>query len=141
LPTDRRHVRSGLLAAGLAALLAGCQAPDTVPLLASFLSVPIPPRYPPLDLTPQSQKQKTLEALVDILAGMAERQPVLFAVEDLHWIDPSSLELLNLVVARVPAARILAVFLFRPTFESPWAEGENVTRDDLRGSSRARPRR
>jgi class 3 adenylate cyclase/predicted ATPase len=107
------------------------EAPDTVPLLASFLSVPLPPRYPPLDLTAQSQKQKTLEALVDILAGMAERQPVLFAVEDLHWIDPSSLELLNLVVARVPAARILAVLLFRPTFESPWAEGENVTRVDL----------
>ncbi len=105
--------------------------PDTVPLMASFLSVPIPSRYPPLDLTPQSQKQKTLEALVDILAGMAERQPVLFAVEDLHWIDPSSLELLSLVVARVPAARILAVFLFRPTFDAPWGEGEHVTRVDL----------
>ena len=106
-------------------------APDTVPLLASFLSVPIPNRYPPLDLTPQRQKQKTLEALVDILVGMAARQPVLFAVEDLHWIDPSSLELLNLVVGRVPAERILAVFLFRPTFEARWREGESVTRVDL----------
>ncbi len=104
---------------------------DTVPLLASLLSVPLPPRYPSLDLTPQRQKQKTLEALVEILAGMAARQPVLFAVEDLHWIDPSSLALLNVVVARVPAARLLAVVLVRPTFQSPWHDGEGVTRIDL----------
>jgi class 3 adenylate cyclase/predicted ATPase len=115
----------------LAVAAQAAEAPDSVPLLASLLSIPVSDRYPPLDLTPQRQKQKTLEALVEVLAEMASRQPVLFAVEDLHWIDPSSLELLHLVVARVPATRIMAVFLFRPTFEAPWHDGEHLTRIDL----------
>ena len=79
--------------------------------------------------------------LVDILAEWRRAQPVLFAVEDLHWIDPSSLELLELVVARVPATRILAVFLFRPTFKAPWTEASASRASISRGSSRARPRR
>ena len=69
---------------------------EAIPLLASLLSVPLPDRYPPLTLTPQRQKQKTLEALLAWLLKEAERQPVLAVWEDVHWADPSTLELLTL---------------------------------------------
>jgi predicted ATPase len=65
---------------------------EAVPLLASLLLIPFPARYLPLTLTPQRQKQKTLEVLLFWLLQEAERHPVLFVVEDLHWVDPSTLE-------------------------------------------------
>src|SRR5207253_4013530 len=72
---------------------------DTVPLFAPLLSLPVPEnRYPLLNLSPQRQRQKTLETIVAILLELAEHQPVLFIVEDLHWTDPTTLELLNLVL-------------------------------------------
>jgi predicted ATPase len=72
---------------------------ETVPLFAPLLSLPIPEHhYPPLNLSPQRQRQKLLEAIVTILLELAERQPVLFIMEDLHWTDPTTLELLNLVI-------------------------------------------
>src|SRR5262249_23250775 len=71
---------------------------ETVPLFAPLLSLPIPEdRYPPLALSPQRQRQKTLETIVAILLEHAERHPVLFILEDLHWADPTTLELLNFV--------------------------------------------
>ncbi|HXQ20146.1 MAG TPA: AAA family ATPase [Candidatus Acidoferrales bacterium] len=105
----------------------GSAVPDVVPLLASLLSLPIPDRYPALDLTPQRRRRKTLDALVTILLEMAAQQPLLFAVEDLHWIDPSSLDLLNLLLPHVPHSRILVVLLFRPTFQPPWALDDHTT--------------
>ena len=69
---------------------------ESVPLFAPLLSLPIPEhRYPPLNFSPQRQRQKTLEAIVAILLELAEHQPVLFILEDLHWTDPTTLELLN----------------------------------------------
>jgi class 3 adenylate cyclase len=65
--------------------------PEVVPLCAALLSVPLPDRYPPRTLTPQKQKQKTLEALLAWLLAEAARQPVLLIVEDLHWVDPSTI--------------------------------------------------
>ena len=105
--------------------------PDAAALLASLFSIPLPAQVPPLDLSPQRRKERTLEVLVAVLAGMAARAPVLFAVEDLHWIDPSTLELLELVVRRAPTDRLLVLLLFRPTFAAPWSAGEHVTRIDL----------
>ncbi|MFI5365962.1 MAG: AAA family ATPase, partial [Candidatus Binatia bacterium] len=105
----------------------GSAVPDVVPLLASLLSLPISDRYPALDLTPQRRRRKTLDALVTILLEMAAQQPLLFAVEDLHWIDPSSLDLLNLLLPHVPHSRILVVLLFRPTFQPPWALDDHTT--------------
>jgi TOMM system kinase/cyclase fusion protein len=89
---------------------------ETVPLLASLLSIPLNDAYAPLDMNPQRQKQKTLEALLTLLLERAARQPVLFVVEDLHWADPSMLEFLDLALTRVPTARLLAVFTHRPEF-------------------------
>jgi len=101
--------------------------PDTVPLLAALLSLPLPAHAPPLTLTPQRQRQKTLEALLAWLCAEATRHAVLFIVEDLHWIDPSTLEFLTLLMAQEPTARILTVLTCRPEFHPPWPLRAHVT--------------
>ena len=101
--------------------------PEIVALWASFLSVSLPERYSPLNLTPQRQKQKTFQAITTLLLALAAEDPVLFIVEDLHWIDPSTLELLGLIFEQVPAASILAVLTFRPEFQPPWSHRAQVT--------------
>ncbi len=93
---------------------------EVVPLLASLLSVPILDRYPSLDLSPEQQKQKTLEALLALLVEGASTRPVLFVMEDLQWIDPSTLEFLDLLIDQGPTARILSVLTFRPEFRPAW---------------------
>ena len=101
---------------------------EVVPLLAALLSVPLPAdRYPPLTLTPQRQKQKTLEALLTWLLVLTEQQPVLFVVEDLHWIDPSTLEFLTLLVDQGPTARLLTLLTCRPEFQPPWGLRTHLT--------------
>jgi class 3 adenylate cyclase/predicted ATPase len=105
----------------------GLALPEAVPLLASLLSLPLPERYPSLILSPQRQRQKTLEALLAWLLTEATRQPVLFVVEDLHWIDPSTLEFLILFLDQGPAARILTLLTCRPEFRSPWGFRAHLT--------------
>src|SRR4029453_4920083 len=92
---------------------------ETVPLFATLLSLPSD-RYPALALTPQRQKQKTLEGLLALLVARAVQEPLLLIVEDLHWVDPSTLELLSLLVEQGPTARILTLCTFRPHFTPPW---------------------
>jgi class 3 adenylate cyclase len=93
---------------------------ETMPLFAALLSLPLTADYAPLTLSPEQQKQKTMQALLTILLRIAAQQPVLFVMEDLHWVDPSTLELLSLLVDQGPTARILALLTFRPDFSSPW---------------------
>ncbi len=100
---------------------------DAVALWAALLSVPLPEHYPPLNLTPQRQRQKVFEAAVSLLLAIATRQPVLFIVEDLHWIDPSMLELLDLVLDKVPSSAVLLVLAFRPEFRPPWSDRTHLT--------------
>jgi len=100
---------------------------DVVPLFAALLSVPLPERYPALNLTPQQQRQKTQEALVAWLLEAAERQPVLAVWEDLHWADPSTLEVLGLVLDQAPTARMLTLLTCRPEFRPPWGPQALVT--------------
>jgi predicted ATPase len=102
--------------------------PDTVPLFAALLALTLSAeRYPPLQLTPQRQRQQTLEAIVAILLALAERQPVLFVVEDLHWVDPSTLDLLDLLMTQGPTAAILTLVTYRPEFQSPWGSRPHFT--------------
>jgi len=75
---------------------------EVVPLLADLLSIPTGDRYPPLNLTPQKRKEKTLHAQVAQVEGLAARQPVLMAWEDTHWSDPTSLDLLDLTIDLTP---------------------------------------
>jgi predicted ATPase/class 3 adenylate cyclase len=101
---------------------------EAVPLVATLLSMPLPEgRYPLLRLTPQQQRQRTLDALVAWLLGEAERQPILVVWEDLHWADPSTLELLGLVIDQVPTARLLTLVTARPEFRPPWAPRPHLT--------------
>src|ERR1700730_709150 len=95
-------------------------------LLADLLSIG-GDRYPALQLDPQRRKEKTLEALLAQLAGLAAERPVLMVFEDVHWIDPISLELLELAVERVPSLPVLLVITFRPEFPSPWTGDAHVT--------------
>jgi class 3 adenylate cyclase len=78
---------------------------EAAPLIAALLSLPTGERYPPLNLTPQKQKEKTIWALVAQVEGLAERQPVLMLFEDAQWSDPTSLEVFDLIIDRVPPCR------------------------------------
>jgi class 3 adenylate cyclase len=93
---------------------------ETMPLFAALLSLP-DDRYPALALTPHQQRQKTLEALLALLMAYAAQEPLLLIVEDLHCVDPSTLEFLSLLVDQGPTARILTLCTFRPPFTPPWS--------------------
>ena len=103
------------------------QVGEAVPLLAALLGIPVGERYPALNLTPQRQKQRTLEVLIEQLAGLARARPVLDLYEDLHWVDPSTLELLDLLIERVRTLRVLVIMTFRPEFNPPWSGHAHVT--------------
>jgi class 3 adenylate cyclase/predicted ATPase len=115
----------------LEALLAEANADlsEAVPLIADLLSVPIGGAYLPLplSLTPQKRKERTLRALLAQLEGLAARRPVLMVFEDVHWIDPTSLDLLDLVVERVATLRVLLIITFRPEFAPAWIGRSHVT--------------
>ena len=100
---------------------------EVLPLLAALLSLPLPAQYSPLTLPPERQKQKTLETLLAWLLAETEQQPVLFIVEDLHWVDPSTLEWLSLVVEQSPTARLYGLFTCRPEFAPPWPTRTHLT--------------
>ena len=102
---------------------------EVVLLLAELLALPLPAEHYPLQaLTPEQRRHKTLDALLALVVEMAERQPVLVIVEDLHWLDPSTLELLGLLIDQVPTARLYTVLTCRPTFEPPWGFRTHLTR-------------
>src|SRR5262249_36190875 len=101
---------------------------ESVPLFAPLLSLPLPEEcYAPLNLSPQRQRQKTLETLGAILLELAERQPLLFILEDLHWTDPTTLELLGLLVEQVPTAAIYTLLTCRPHFQPTWHHRSYIT--------------
>jgi predicted ATPase len=95
---------------------------ESVPLFAPLLSLFLPENhYPQLNLSPQRMRQRTLEAIVATMLELAERQPVLFILEDLHWTDPTTLEFLNLVIEQIPTTSMLTVLTCRPTFQPSWS--------------------
>jgi class 3 adenylate cyclase len=104
---------------------------EAVPLFAALLSLPLGADYAPLTLSPEQQMQHTLHAFLTILLRIAAQQPVLFVMEDLHWVDPTTLELLSLLVDQGPTARILALFTCRPDFSPPWTGRAHLTQVTL----------
>ena len=104
---------------------------EVVPLFAALLSLPLTADYAPLTMSPEQQKQQTLQALLTILLRRAAQQPLLFVMEDLHWVDPSTLELLSLLVDQGPTARILVLLTFRPDFPPPWTGCSHLTQVTL----------
>jgi class 3 adenylate cyclase/predicted ATPase len=95
---------------------------SVLPPLAALLSIPAEGRYALPEQTPQRQKEKTFAILVQYLANRAEEKPLLMIFEDVHWIDPSSLELLGLVVQRAAGLRLMLVCTARPEFTTPWTQ-------------------
>ena len=96
-------------------------------LFAEMLSLPNDGRYPTLELDPQQRRQRTLEALTAQLAGLASQHPLLMIFEDVHWIDPTSLEVLNRTVYRIKTLPALLIMTFRPEFSAPWMGQSRVT--------------
>jgi class 3 adenylate cyclase/predicted ATPase len=111
----------------LEALLGGGVEPGDISLMAEMLSVSGGERFPPLDLSPQRKKERTLAALLRQVQTLARRQPILMIFEDLHWIDPTSRELLDLTVEKIAELPVLLVATYRPEFQSPWVGGSQVT--------------
>lgn len=105
--------------------------PETVPLFARFFSLPDPARYPPLTGTPQQQREKTQAAVVAWLQEAAERQPTLVVWEDLHWIDPSSLEVLSLLVDQIAQSRLCVLPTARSEFVPSWKAEDWLTHVSL----------
>jgi class 3 adenylate cyclase/predicted ATPase len=100
---------------------------QTIALLANLLSLPPSDRCRLPEMSPQSRKEKTLAALLAQLEGLAARQPVLVIFEDVHWMDPTSLELLTVTVERVAELRVLLLITARPHFVQPWLDYAHVT--------------
>ena len=112
----------------LDALLARCFTPrQDVALLADMLSLPNDGRYPTLELDPQQRRQKTLEALTAQLGALAKAKPVLMIFEDVHWIDPTTLEAVGRTVDRLKTLGVLLIVTYRPEFEPPWIGRPYVT--------------
>ena len=104
---------------------------EAMPLFAALLSLPLSADYGSLTGSPAQQKQQILHLLLTIVLRIAAQQPVLFVMEDLHWVDPSTLEFLSLLVDQGPTARILALFTFRPDFSPPWTGRAHLTQVTL----------
>jgi predicted ATPase len=92
-----------------------------------MLSLPNDGRYPTLELAPQQRRQKTLEALTAQMEALSRSNPILMIFEDVHWIDPTSLEALSRTVDRLRTARVLLIVTYRPEFEPPWIGRPYVT--------------
>lgn len=99
---------------------AGLRASEWVPILAPLLRLKVPDRYQPLALSAEGQKTKTLAALVSLVKTTACSQPVLCLVEDAHWIDPSTLEFIRMLISEISESRILLVLSARPEFQTTW---------------------
>lgn len=110
-----------------AALVTGAaQTAEVAPLFAALLSLPTE-NYPPLQLSPQKQKEKTLEALAARVEALARQAPVIMVVEDMHWVDPTSENLLELLVPMVRRLPLLLVMTYRLEYHPSWAGQAGVT--------------
>ncbi len=101
--------------------------PRDVALIAELLALPADERYPALAVSPQKKREMTFAALLDQLEGAAAQSPVLILFEDIHWIDPTSLDLLDRLIARAATMPVLLVVTFRPEFQPTWVDQPHVT--------------
>lgn len=106
--------------------LSGTVSSTTLALFAAMLSLPVD-RYPPLQFSPQRQKEETIKALGEQMRGLAALQTVLFLFEDAHWSDPTTLEALDLVVHLAPGLRVLVAITFWLEFQPSWTGQSHVT--------------
>jgi class 3 adenylate cyclase/tetratricopeptide (TPR) repeat protein len=98
-----------------------------IAMLAGLLSIPLDERYPQLDFSAQRRREATFEALLRNIENVARRQPLLIIFDDIHWIDPSSLELLEMVIRRIESLPVLLLATYRTDFLPPWVGDPLVT--------------
>jgi predicted ATPase len=104
----------------------GLEAKAIAPFLAALLSIPGEERYPPIEMAPGEQKERTIEALMAVLEGLTKDAPLLALLEDAHWIDPTSLDVFGRLVDRLSNLRTLLMITFRPEFAAPWVGRAHV---------------
>ncbi|EIG63560.1 AAA family ATPase [Bradyrhizobium sp. WSM1253] len=121
LPTDPPAIKLNKLEQMLTE--SGQAVPEKASLFAGLLSIPVASHYPRLELTAETLKQRTATALVDRMLGLATRKPVLIVVEDAHWIDASSADLIVAAMDRVQDSRVLILITYRPDYVPPWSGG------------------
>jgi class 3 adenylate cyclase/tetratricopeptide (TPR) repeat protein len=114
-PADEQlaQLQSGLVLAGLTPA-------EAIPLIAPLLNLPVPARYLPSALPPEQQRRRLLATLVEWVLSAARVEPTVIAIEDLHWADPSTLELIQLLVEQGATSRLLLLYTARPEFHAPW---------------------
>ena len=124
-------LRQGLFAGGngppdaiaqLAGVLThvGLKPAEAIPLIAPLMNLALSAEYPPSTLSPEQQRRRLLATLVEWALGLARAQPLVIAIEDLHWVDPSTLQLIQLLVEQGATARLLLLYTARPEFHAPW---------------------
>ena len=129
---EASHTVEQRLAALEASLgLAGLDPDEAVPLIAPLLELPVGTRYPPLSMAPDQQRKRLLATVVAWALGAAKAQPLVIATEDLHWADPSTLELTQLLVEQGTPARLLLIYTARPEFHAPWPMRAHHTQINL----------
>jgi class 3 adenylate cyclase/predicted ATPase len=124
LPDDTPQAKLDKLDAMLARISTSI---ENAMLFAEMLSLPNDGRYPPLDLTAEQRRQKTLDAFISQMQALTRARPALMIFEDAHWCDPTSLEALGRAVDRIATLRVLLIVTFRPEFDPPWIGRPYVT--------------
>jgi class 3 adenylate cyclase/tetratricopeptide (TPR) repeat protein len=99
----------------------GLKLSEAVPLIADMLGLPIPEKYPPLVFAPDQRRRRLLANLAAWVLNAARVQPVVMSIEDLHWIDPSTLELTQTLVEQVATTPLMLLYTARPEFHVPWS--------------------
>jgi class 3 adenylate cyclase len=118
---EKRDKLTGLLAQY------GFDSAEALPLFGELFSIPPGEDAPPVNLTPAQKKVKVNEGFTRMLSIRASEQPLLFVVEDLHWADPSTLDLLAMLMDQVPSLPLLMVVTSRPEFEPRWGQRSYIT--------------
>ena len=108
--------------------LGGVSRAEAVPIVAELAGVPYELRHPAPRWSPELRKHRTLDVLASLVAGLARRYPLLVAVEDVHWMDPTTLELVGRIVDAEPVPGLLTIITHRPEFVPPWPDRAHVTR-------------
>lgn len=97
------------------------------PIFSTFLGLPLSARDRDIVIAPQKRKQKIIELVTELLVQASKQTPLLLIIEDLHWVDPSTLELLNYLMEAVEKQKVLLILTCRPTFDIPWPESDSLS--------------
>jgi class 3 adenylate cyclase len=110
---------------------AGLKPAEAAPLVADLLQLPAGDRYPPLTLTSEQKRRRLLAALTGWVFAAAKLQPLVMVVEDLHWLDPSTLEFQELLADQGTTAPLMLLYTARPEFRPPWPSRSHHTQITL----------